>query len=284
VPAWPAERRAGPPLPVARLRAEGKIVEIGPDDLSFTPEEASSLLRNAGVALDQDQVAELYRRTEGWPAGLSLAVLDLRDGGAVAGAAVCIGRVDTRVSGYVESELLLVPLDRRGEWYRFRFHHLFRDILLAGLRRQQPELVPVLRRRAADWCWRNGLPDEAVGYLVAAGDAGAVAGMVERLGAPAYRQGRLPALRRWFDWLEDRGGIEGHPMAAVLDALLSAMTGRPADAERWASAAGHCQNGDVTRPGDPAALAWAALLRAMLCRRGVRPVRRPPRLSGYSRC
>ena len=29
------------------------------------------------------------------------------------------------------SNLLLVPLDRRGQWYRY--HHLFRDMLLAEL-------------------------------------------------------------------------------------------------------------------------------------------------------
>ena len=40
--------RAQPPLRIARLRAEGKIMEIGPDDLSLTREEASSLLRDAG--------------------------------------------------------------------------------------------------------------------------------------------------------------------------------------------------------------------------------------------
>src|ERR1700760_2153317 len=40
--------RAQPPLRVARLRAEGKILEIGPDDLSLTRDEASSLLRAAG--------------------------------------------------------------------------------------------------------------------------------------------------------------------------------------------------------------------------------------------
>ena len=56
--------RAEPPLRVARLRAEGKILEIGPDDLSLTCDEASSLLRNAEVALGEDEVAELHRRTE----------------------------------------------------------------------------------------------------------------------------------------------------------------------------------------------------------------------------
>ena len=64
--------------------------------------------------------------------------------------------------------LLLVPLDARGEWYRY--HHLFRDMLLAELRRQEPELIPVLRRRAAGWCARNDLPEEAVEYTIAAGD------------------------------------------------------------------------------------------------------------------
>jgi len=80
--------QAEPPLRIARLRAEGKILEIGPDDLSFTREEAASLLRNAGVTMDEDQVAELHQLIEGWPAGLYLAVLSLKEGGSLAEAAV----------------------------------------------------------------------------------------------------------------------------------------------------------------------------------------------------
>src|SRR5215831_4471527 len=67
--------RDQPPLRVARLRAEGRIVEIGPEDLSLTLGEAAALLDDAGVMLGEDDVAELYRRTEGWPAGLYLAAL-----------------------------------------------------------------------------------------------------------------------------------------------------------------------------------------------------------------
>ena len=77
--------RAEPPLRVARLRAEGKILEIGPEDLSLTADEASSLLRNADVTLGEDEVAELHRRTEGWPAGLYLAAFYLREGGLASG-------------------------------------------------------------------------------------------------------------------------------------------------------------------------------------------------------
>ena len=40
--------RPEPPLRVARLRAEGRILEIGPADLSLTVDEASSLLHDAG--------------------------------------------------------------------------------------------------------------------------------------------------------------------------------------------------------------------------------------------
>ena len=87
------------------------------------------------------------------------------------------------------SNLLLVPLDSQGEWYRY--HQLFRDMLLAELRRQEPELIPVLRRRAAGWCVRNGLPEEALEYSIAADDVDAAAGLMGGLAVRAYRQGRV---------------------------------------------------------------------------------------------
>ncbi|MGZ4354829.1 MAG: hypothetical protein ACXVZ4_14940, partial [Gaiellaceae bacterium] len=73
--------RSEPRLPLARLRAERRLFELGPDDLALTRREAQSLLRHAGVLLPEPEVAELERRTEGWPAGLYLAALSLRSGG-----------------------------------------------------------------------------------------------------------------------------------------------------------------------------------------------------------
>src|SRR5690349_4372721 len=98
--------RAEPPLRIARLRAEGKILEIGPSDLSLTRGEAASLLGDAGLELGEDDTAELHRRTEGWPAGLYLAALYLKEGGPLASAAVSFGGRDRLVSEYMESELL----------------------------------------------------------------------------------------------------------------------------------------------------------------------------------
>src|SRR5215468_4915972 len=59
--------RAAPSLRVARLRAEGRLVEVGPGDLSLTRQEADALFRAAELALDEADVAELHQRTEGWP-------------------------------------------------------------------------------------------------------------------------------------------------------------------------------------------------------------------------
>jgi LuxR family maltose regulon positive regulatory protein len=59
----------------------------------------------------------------------------------------------------------------------------------------------------------------------------------------------------------------------VLASLFSALMGRPVEAERWADAVDRWQYGDPARPDDPSAEAWAALLRAMLCRRGTEQMR-----------
>jgi LuxR family maltose regulon positive regulatory protein len=299
------------PLRIPRLRAEGRVLEIGPDDLSFSRDEASLLLRAAGATLSADEVAALHHRTEGWPAGVHLAALYLREGGLPPDAAVTFGGDDRLVSEYLESEclaritaqqreflartavlermcgplceavlrrpgagpalaklaqsnLLLVPLDRRGLWYRY--HHLFRDMLLAELERQTPELIPVLRRRAAGWCLRNNLPEEALEYSMAAADPGMAARLVESLWTAAYRQGRVATVQRWLRWLEDNGDVRAYPVATVAASLVSATAGRPAEAERWAGMLDRWKGEDRARAFPEAG---AAMIRALLCRHGI---------------
>jgi len=305
--------RTAPPLRMARLRAEGRLLEIGPGDLSLTPEEASSLLHNVRLPLDPDDVAELHRRTEGWPVALYLAALCLREGSSVDRAAVSFGGDDRLVSDYVESEffarispqqrvfltrtavlermcgplcdatlgrrgsaetladlarsnLLLVPLDRSGQWYRY--HRLFRDMLLAELRRREPDLIPVLHRRAARWFEANGAPGEALEHQMQAGDTDAVADLAGVLGFPAYQHGRVATVERWFGWLEDRGAMETRPSVAVLAAMLAAMTGKPAEAERCARIAERGVTNSSAPDGSLTTEPWLALLWALLCRDG----------------
>ena len=310
--------RERPPLRVARLRAEGRILEIGPGDLSLTRDEASLLLRNADVAVGEDEVSELHRRTEGWPAGLYLAALYLREGGSLGTAAVSFGGDDRLVSEYMESEfltrisrrqrafltrtavlermcgplcdavlevtgsagvlanleqsnLLLVPLDRRGQWYRY--HHLFRDMLLAELHRLEPGLMPVLHRRAAQWHERNGQPGEALEDWMKAGEPDPAARLVGTLAFPAYQQGRVATSERWFRWLEDHGPTANQPAAAVLAAMISALTGKPGQAEGWAEAAEQAAAPASMPDGSASTEPWLALMRALLCRGGVEQMR-----------
>jgi LuxR family maltose regulon positive regulatory protein len=71
--------RADPPLPLARLRARGELVEVRAADLRFTAEEAASYLNEAmGLRLTAAEVATLEGRTEGWIAALQLAALSMQ--------------------------------------------------------------------------------------------------------------------------------------------------------------------------------------------------------------
>jgi LuxR family maltose regulon positive regulatory protein len=310
--------RARPPLRVARLRAEGRILEIGPGDLSLDRGEASLLLRNADIAVGEDDMTDLHRRTEGWPAGLYLAALYLREGGPLSSAAISFGGDDRLVSEYMESEflarisrrrrafltmtavlermcgplcdavlqvsgsagaladlersnLLLVPLDRRGQWYRY--HQLFRDMLLAELHRLEPGLMPVLYRRAAQWHERNGQPGEALEYWMKAGEADPAARLVGTLAFPAYQRGRVATAERWFGWLDDHTPRGNYPAVAVLAAMISAMTGKPGQAERWARIAERAAAPASLPDGSASIEPWLALLRALLCRGGVEQMR-----------
>jgi LuxR family transcriptional regulator, maltose regulon positive regulatory protein len=164
-----------------------------------------------------------------------------------------------------------VPLDRRGQWYRY--HHLFRDVLLARLERETPGLIPVLRRRAAEWYVRNGMDEDALEYSIAAGDVDQAARQLEKIWLSTYRRGRTASLRRWSRWLEDRSGLEGHLMLAVQASVVAADTGRSAEAERWADLIDRWQFGDRTGPLDLSAVAWAAVVRAAMCRSGVEQMR-----------
>lgn len=68
--------RADPPLPLARFRGKGMMLEIGADDLRFTVDDAASLLTEMKVPnLSAEDVAALNERTEGWVIGLKMAAL-----------------------------------------------------------------------------------------------------------------------------------------------------------------------------------------------------------------
>ena len=70
--------RREPDLPIGRLRAQRRLLDLRPRELAMTRREATALLRGAGLKPTADDVVALVRRTEGWPAGLVLAALAAR--------------------------------------------------------------------------------------------------------------------------------------------------------------------------------------------------------------
>lgn len=72
-----AATRVDPPLRLGRLRIAGDLTEIRERELAFTEAETEALLRDAGIDLEPAEVSLLWRRTEGWAAGLRMAALTL---------------------------------------------------------------------------------------------------------------------------------------------------------------------------------------------------------------
>jgi LuxR family transcriptional regulator, maltose regulon positive regulatory protein len=310
--------RGEPRLPVARWRAEGRLAELGSGELAMSPVEAGSLLGAARVELPDGEVAELTRRTEGWPVALYLAALAHKAGGqrgntgfAFTGddrfladylhaellahlppervafltrtavlermsGPLCDAVLDTTGSAAVlasleRSNLLIIPLDRQRTWYRY--HPLFRELLRAELERHQPELVRELTLRAAHWCQHQGLVEPAIGYAMDAGDADLVARGVEQAAIGVYRSGRLATVQAWFDWFDSHGLVQQYPAVAVLGAWIQMLGGHAAAAERWADAAEQGSYAGMLPDGSASIEGWRALLRAKLCRHGVRQMR-----------
>jgi LuxR family transcriptional regulator, maltose regulon positive regulatory protein len=64
-------------LRLHQLRLAGELAEIRAADLRFTERETRMLLDASGIALPEAGAALLHQRTEGWAAGLRLAVISL---------------------------------------------------------------------------------------------------------------------------------------------------------------------------------------------------------------
>ncbi len=98
--------RSDSALSVGRLRVQGSSLELHAEHLAMTRSEASALLQMAGLDLSPEQVIELVRRTEGWPAGLSLAALSLGAGDGSSADLDDFATDDRAVTQYIREELL----------------------------------------------------------------------------------------------------------------------------------------------------------------------------------
>ncbi|HEX9838539.1 MAG TPA: tetratricopeptide repeat protein, partial [Anaerolineales bacterium] len=108
--------RADPPLPLARYRARGQLLELGTEDLRFSLEEATIFLnRSTGIDLPAQEIRRLQDQLEGWAAGLQLAALSLQHRNpASTGMAIISGRQHFIADYLSEDVLNQLPADVSG--------------------------------------------------------------------------------------------------------------------------------------------------------------------------
>ena len=209
--------RVDPPLPLARFRGKGTLMEIGVDDLRFSREETASLLTGLGAPVMSIRDTEaLSARTEGWAAGLKMAVLSLRGQKDVAAFVSGFTGSQRYVMDYLFEEVLqkqplevrdfllktsilerlsgplcdaitgsndggemlvslekanlfVVPLDTSGGWYRY--HHLFRDLLLHQVKAESgDDGMRRIHAKASRWYHDNGYMEDAINHCLTAQD------------------------------------------------------------------------------------------------------------------
>lgn len=268
--------RARPRLPIARLRAAGELLELGPGELSFAHDETAQVLARSGITLSPTATDQLLERTQGWPVAVSLAGMALRadetrtftgddvfmreylrtevlaglrsrDTALLVRCAIldelsgplCDAVLRTRSSGAALEHLaahgVIEQAGRDGD--RFRCHPLLRDLLTAELHRKEPALVPELHRRAARWYGDAGVPDQAIEHAHLAGDTAELTRLVLDWSQHTWANGGIDSVHRWMSWLEESDGGSAFPAIAAHAALIFALVGEPARAERWSAIA-----------------------------------------------
>jgi LuxR family maltose regulon positive regulatory protein len=131
--------RTDPPWPLARMRTRREMIELRAQDLRFTPDEVAFYLRNTtGLPLTAESIGILDARTEGWIAGLQMAVLALRAPGLMPGSDVA--RAEALIQDFSSSHRFVLDylveevLDRQdAEIQSFLLHTSILDRLTAPL-------------------------------------------------------------------------------------------------------------------------------------------------------
>lgn len=255
-------------LPIGRWRAQGRVHELGPDDLRFRPHDTEALLRRLGAEeVDPTVAQQLTDRAEGWPAGVQLLAAareaqspdPLDDERARALIARILGNHPAEVqafllttsvlerftadlcrfvTGHTDSGwflrevervgLFVVPLDDEGRW--FRYNRLFAELLRSELDRRAPGVAADLRRKAAQWFAARSDAQEAVRHLTAAGDIGSA---FELISEDPYHPwwGAIVGVD-WTD-LFPASWIAADPSRMLHFATLLGRSGRPDEAKEW---------------------------------------------------
>jgi LuxR family maltose regulon positive regulatory protein len=278
-----AEQLAFSEEEAARLLNEKMGLNIAPDDLSVLFERAEgwpAAIYLASLSLRNREDKHAFIESFGGSnryivallleevmAGLPEEVKEfllrtsvlMRMTGALCDAVAGREGSDNLLRELARSNLLVVPLDERGEWYRY--HHLFTDLLLYELRSARPELVRVLHERASAWLEGERYLDSAIRHAIAATDYERAGILIARHWFRYMVVGETVTIVRWLESLPEE--LTTRDAALVLvRAWMCALYGRREEAESLlALAEGIAHEGPLT-DGTASVEASVAILRA----------------------
>jgi LuxR family maltose regulon positive regulatory protein len=243
------------PLNVSHLRAKGRLVELGGNDLRFSLEEGIEYIwqHSLDKHMAYRDMEQLVNRSNGWITGLVLAVNALSQQGSSSQFAASFtgshpflqdyflsnvldsqspavrdfiynssvlrqlsGPLCTAVTGdsggmdilkglWVE-DLFIERVESEHfpelDWYRL--HDFFKEMLLTKLHKEQPEKVPELYEKAANWFLSNNAPADAIYYLLISEKWTDAARMIEKVALRELRKfGGGSRVLRWLQQLPE---------------------------------------------------------------------------------
>jgi len=149
------------------------------------------------------------------------------------------GREDSgaRLDALERAGLLLLPLDTKGDWYRY--HPLFGELLRHELRRTRADVVAPAQRRAAAWYRDAGLPGAAIRHAIAGGDVDLAGELIAEHWYGYLQRGRIDTVAGWLDALGD-DVVRADPGLCLTKAWIAVNTGRLDAVAAWIADAERC--------------------------------------------
>ncbi len=169
--------------------------------------------------------------------------------------------------------LFITPLANSSGWYRY--HPLFRTVLLDEASRFEPDTVRERHLRAARWWAAAGSVEHTIEHARAGGDLTIAADLIVTELPRAYNGGQLSKVRRWLDQLGEEM-LTRNPELAGLVGWLEALTGNATEALRWADRIEHLTSEGESEAGS--FVSSRAALRAFLCAHGIEQMEADARL------
>lgn len=281
--------RQSPPVDIPVLIASGDAIEIGPEQLRLTKDEA---IRALGDDIALDDAKEIFNQTEGWPVAVQLARVQkqahpdvpIHAGGS---ARLVASYLSDQVVGTVDPELrdLLFTLSvleefnanlidailgRSDSWEMLqrldplralfiptnpdgnwmRLHHLFAEHLFETLSNQNPDRVKEVRLLAGQWFEEQGRRIQAARYAEQAGEYAEIERMILEAGGWAViLSDGINVMRALLRYTPDQV-LSSHGRLMLARAYLSIKDGEYAKARTIFDASEALRGSDETSAYD----------------------------------